>query len=149
MSVDYLNRASMEVYLTFAAIEGTCHKLLEANCAFRNGDQCKELIEEVLEKTHKIVEHIDSGLDVDAIAGAMRRANGMQMACISAGDPKLKGHGYYVEPEDMLTLVSGVMGPCLFCDMDKSEARDCKVRKALLRSGVSSANDSGACPYMR
>jgi hypothetical protein len=149
MSVDYLNRASMEVYLTFAAIEGTCHKLLEANCAFRNGDQCKELIAEILEKTHEVVENIDRGLDADAIAGAMRRANGMQMACISAGDPRANGHGYYVEPEDMLTLVSGVMGPCLFCDLKEHEARECAVRKALLRSGVPNATKGGACPYMR
>ena len=147
--MNYLNKASFEVYLTFAAIEGTCHKLLQAGCAFRNGDQCKELIEHILESTKQVVERIDNGLDRNAILGAMKRANGMQMACISEGDPRGKGHGYYVEPEDMLTLVSGVMGPCLFCDLDENEVRECAVRKALLRSGVPNATKGGVCPYMR
>ena len=149
MIANYLNKASFEVYLTFAAIEGTCHKLLEANCAFRNGDRCKELIEQMLEITHRVVENIDDGLDGNAILGAMRRASGMQMACISSGDPRGKGHGYYVDPEDMAILVSDVMGPCLFCDKEEAEARECAVRGALLRSGVPNATKGGACPYMR
>ena len=147
---DYLNRASMTVYLTMAAVNGTCHELLNANCSFRNGDRCRELLEQIQALSRKCVEIIDEGLDGDALAGALKRSSGMQMVCVSEADPKVgTAMGYYVEPTDMETLISGAMGPCLFCDQKGQDVRGCEVRKALLRSGVPTLSTGAECPFAR
>ena len=139
----------MVTYLTMAAINGTCHELLKANCSFRNGDRCREAIEQIQALSRKCVETIDEGLNEEAIAGAYKRSKGMQMVCVSEADPKVgQAMGYYVEPLDLEALIAGAMGPCLFCENKGKDIKDCSVRKALMRSGVP-AISNGDCPYLR
>ena len=140
---DYANRETKELIVCVAACVGFAKTLLENE--FRNKKKAKRHLQAMHDQAQKSLDAICEGLSTEAMDGIMKFAGNSEIICVPKSDPRTKKKMYFVDEKDMFTILDESLN-CQFCVQDQTGVKNCKVRQALVRSGVSPIGDGG-CPY--
>lgn len=136
----YLNRADREVIVCIAGCVGLADSLIEKR--FRNSDRVKEELAKMRDTAQGIINTIMEGVDPDQCRSVMRFASVSEVMVVPNSDPRLDKHYAVVDKRDVETIISSVVGDCVFCEKEGQEARKCELRKALLGCGMVSDENS-------
>ena len=148
----YLNYADKEVIVSLAGCVGFADTLLEGK-RFRNSDAVMSDLEKMRKYAQKCVDTIIKGVDPDQKEGCLRFANNCELT-VNPKHAKINTYAI-VDPNDLKLIISNVVSSCSFCDLEGKKAKKCELRKALLRCGMVSGEDSVMkdinqdCPFKR
>jgi hypothetical protein len=114
---------------------------------FRNRQRAEQYIKIASENLQKAINEMCVGLDEHQLKGIIRFGDGVTLTITPSSNPNNDKEDYIVSDESMRTILQGVACECTFCELSGKEARECKIRKALLESLVIPHTDEGDCPY--
>lgn len=143
----YANKATKETLLCLSGAKGFCETLLKQDSYFRNRQKAEKYIKIASENLQNAINEMCVGLDEHQMRGIIRFGDGVTLTVTPCSNPSLDKEDYIVSDESMRTILQGVACECTFCELSGKEARDCKIRKALLESLVIPKNYEGDCPY--
>jgi len=148
---DYLNRADKEIVVMLAGCVGVTDSLSELR--FRNSDAVREELVALRDLAQSIINQIIDGVDPDQATGILRFANNCELMVVPKTDARTQKQWCIIDKEDIQTIIGDVMSGCTFCDKDSKEVKHCDLRRALLKCGLVSADDSvmkdrqNDCPF--
>jgi len=137
---DYLNRADKEVVVMLAGCVGMTDTL--SDLKFRHSDEVREELVALRDLAQSIINQIIDGVDPDQATGILRFANNSELMVMPKSDVRTQTEWCVVEKEDIKTIIEDVVSDCAFCDKDGKDVKNCKLRKALLKCGLVSADNS-------
>lgn len=140
---NYANKATKELIICIAACVGFARTLLEND--FHNKKMAKRHLVAMRDQAQKVLDIMCADFDKDVMAGIMRYADNSEIICVPKTDPRVKKTMYFIEEKDLFRILDESLN-CQFCVLDQTGVKNCEVRQALLRSGVSPIG-GGGCPY--
>lgn len=140
----YFNRASREVFITFAGIVGTCEHLIDTAPAYLK--PMMRSIKMVRAYAAKVVAGYEDQLDKDQWDAALRHANDSELLVVSKANPRTKQECYVVPADVMERLAQGCLLDCATCLKDSKEIKRCQLRRDLLQAGMLPGG-TGECPF--
>ena len=143
---EYANKALKEVLVCIAGCVGFADTLTCGEREFRNSKKAKRSLQAMMNHAQKAMEIICDGLDLDQMAGIKRYADSCTLMVMPKYDPRTEKECYIVASDDMEVLLKDVISDCVFCEKEGKELKRCRVRKALMNSGIIPLG-SGDCPY--
>ena len=148
---DYLNRADKEIVVSLAGCVGITDTL--SDLKFRNSELVRDDLVALRDLAQSIINRIMEGVDPDQATGIMRFANNSELMVVPKSDARVQKQWCIIDKEDIQTIIGDVVSGCMFCEKDEKEVRKCNLRRALLKCGLVSADDSvmkektSDCPF--
>ena len=150
----YINHADKQVVVSLAGCVGMADTLIEKT--FRNREDAIPDIEKMRDYAQKAIETIVQDVDPDQGIAITRFANNCELVIMPKTDSRVNKDWAIVDRNDITEIISQAMSDCVFCEKKGREAKECKMKKALLRCGLCSSNDSVMkdlksedCPFKR
>ena len=155
MSSSYINNADKKVVVSLAGCVGMADTIREDK-KFRNFDKAMPYIEQMQECAQNAINMIVEDVDPDQGTGIMRFANNCELVIMPKYDARVNKDWVIVDRTDITEIISQAMTDCVFCEKKGKDAKDCTLKKALLRCGICSSDDSVMkdlksedCPFKR
>lgn len=143
----YANKATKETLLCLSGSKGFCETLLKTDSYFRNRKNAEKYIKIASENLQLAINEMCVGLDESQFRGILRFGDGVTLTITPKASQSNQQEDYIVSENAMRTFLQGVASECVFCELTGKEAKECKIRKALLESLVIPKHDEGDCPY--
>jgi len=89
-----------------------------------------------------IINQIIDGVDPDQATGILRFANNSELMVMPKSDARAQKQWCIIDKEDIKTIIGDVVSGCAFCEKTEKEVKRCDLRKALLKCGLVSSDDS-------
>ena len=140
----YFNRASREVFITFAGIVGTCEHLIDTAPAYLK--PMMRSIKMVRAYAEKVVKSFEEQLDKDQWEAALRNGLDTEFVLVSKANPRTRKEYYTVPAEVLKSLAEHCLLDCATCLKDSREIKRCQLRRDLLQAGVL-PDGTGECPF--
>ena len=150
----YINSADKQVVVSLAGCVGMVDTLRDKN--FRNCKDAIPEIEKIQEHAQKAIEAIVQDVDPDQGIAITRFANNCELVIMPKTDSRVNKDWVIVDRKDITEIISQAMTDCVFCEKKGKEAKNCNLKRALLRCGMCSSDDSVMkdlksedCPFKR
>lgn len=137
---DYLNHADKEIVVMLAGCVGVSESISELK--FRHSELVKDDLIVLRDLAQSIINRIIDGVDPDQKTGVLRFANNSELMVVPKTDARTQKQLCILDKEDIQTIITDVTSGCMFCEKVGKEVKKCDLRKALLKCGLVSANDS-------
>lgn len=153
MSTSYCNKADKEVIVSLAGCIGFADTL--RGVQFRNKDKAVNDIILMQAHAQAAVNAIVDGLDDSQSEGILRFANNCELVAMPKTDVRANKQWVIADKADIAVIISDAVSNCTFCEKNEKEIKGCELRKALLRCGMVSSDDSvmkesvkeDSCPF--
>ena len=142
----YANKSTKESILCLSGSKGFCVKLLEADY-YRGKDRADQHLKIAAEHLQLAINEMCRGLDEHQLRGIIRFADGITLTVTPSSSPTTEQEDFIVSRDALKVFLQSPTSDCAFCSLSGKEARDCKVRQALLESLVIPRAEDGDCPY--
>ncbi len=143
----YANKATKETLLCLSGSKGFCETLLKEDSFYRNKKNAEKYLRIVYDNLQLAINEMCVGLDESQLRGILRFADGITLTVTPKSSPSLDQEDYIISKDALKLFLQSPTSDCAFCELTGKEARDCKIRKALLESLVIPRAEEGDCPY--
>lgn len=143
----YANKATKETLLCLSGSKGFCETLLKEDSFYRNKKNAEKYLRIASENLQLAINQICYGLDENQFKGIIRFGEGVTLTITPKTSPCGEGEDYIISESSLKTLLHSATSECTFCSLEGKEAKECPIRKALLKSLVIPRTDEGDCPY--
>lgn len=146
----YANESTKRIALTISGVVSIAETLCEMG-SFRGSEEAIPILERIHEDAQKALDAVMDGLDAEQAYGILRYGKQCEFTLIPKTSPLCQRGFFIVEPEDVKVIMQDVLSACNFCELKGKEAKKCRMRKMLLRTGIIELDEKdrldGACPY--
>lgn len=146
MSKGYINQAQKQAICGIVGV-GVFAKETAKEKNLPNWKAIKRNIDGIAYHADKVATGVMSVLDPHVQEGLLRYSKGIDLICVSRGDPRGAEPMHLITEDEMLWLISG-HHDCLFCEKTGKEITNCALRKIALRCQLIPAG-KGECPFWR
>lgn len=146
MLTPYANQATKETILCLSGSKGFCETLLKTDSYYRNKESADKYLEVARNNLELALNEICKGLDEDQLRGIIRFSKGITLNVVPKSSPSAEQEDFIVSRNTVEVLLKSATSDCAFCDLEGKEAKNCPIRKALLRSLII-PEGTGDCPY--
>lgn len=118
---------------------------------FRGSEEAGPYLERVREDAQRALDAVMDGLDEDQAYGILRYGKRCEFALVPKASPLCEKGFFIVDTEDVKVMMQDALSACNFCELKGKEAKKCRMRRMLLRTGIVELSEDdrvyGACPY--